>query len=83
MNTTNTAVKFTDNVDSEIIDDAGLIDCINKLNSLRESGSETISTSEKIKLKQEEEDTLTKIHRIGAEMRWFSQWLTAKMKSAA
>lgn len=68
--------------DPEIIDDFGLIQCINRLNALREKDGE-IGSDVKEVLVEQERDVLTKINRISAEMRWFSQWLTVKAKSAA
>lgn len=62
---------------SEIIDDVGLIQCIQRLNVLRETGVEqnmqTISG----------EEALGDIDRISAEMKWFSQWLAVKMRNVA
>ena len=68
---------FEVNPNSEIIDDAGLIQCINRLNALKDSGINQGNSSHK------ESDVLNDINRINAEMRWFSQWLTAKVRSAA
>ena len=82
MKNTQKRKLFESNENSEIIDDAGLIQCINRLNSLRDGGCELTSSSNNT-LVQQERDILTDINRISAEMRWFSQWLTAKVKSAA
>ena len=67
--------KSNIDINDEIIDDTALIDCINQLNSLKardEQGSLHI-----------EQDILSNINRISAEMSWFSQWLTVKSNSAA
>lgn len=70
---------FENNPNSEIIDDVGLIQCINRLNTLRDKGMD-----QEVSLKKEKEsDVLNDINRLSAEMRWFSQWLTAKVRSAA
>jgi len=82
MKNTQKRKLFESNENSEIIDDAGLIQCINRLNSLKEGGCELDSDLNKTPV-QQERDILTDIHRISAEMRWFSQWLTAKVSSAA
>jgi len=73
---------FEANDNSEIIDDAGLIQCINRLNKLRESRAEFDSSLNEAFVEQKQ-DVLTDVNRITAEMRWFSQWLTAKVNSAA
>jgi len=68
---------FENNANSEIIDDIGLIQCINRLNALREAGVEASGSL------SSEDDVLKDINRISSEMRWFSQWLTIKARSAA
>lgn len=60
--------KQTEN--DEIIIDSAIIDCMNKLSELRENESN--------KNAHEELEVLSEISRISAEMRWFSQCLTAK-----
>jgi len=66
----------------EIVVDAGLIDCINMLNQLRDT-QKLGGVSNSIKIEKKEKDVLVQIQQISAEMRWFSQWLTAKVRSAA
>ena len=73
---------FEANENPEIIDDVGLIQCINRLNALRETGAEFDSSLNEAFVEQKQ-DVLTDVNRISAEMRWFSQWLTAKVNSAA
>ena len=63
------------NDNNEIIYDTALIDCINELNALRENENNANSRTEN--------DILSSINQISAEMRWFSQWLTVKSNSAA
>ena len=86
--------ELNSDVSSEIIDDSGLIDCINALNFLRDSaqfvGLSHSSISQQIeqRLSQEvkqrkEREILSKIQRISSEMTWFSQWLTVKSNTAA
>jgi len=70
------------NDNSEIIDDAGLIQCINRLNKLKDTGAKFESNLDEAFVEQKQ-DVLTDVNRISAEMRWFSQWLTAKVNSAA
>lgn len=82
MKNTQKPKLFEANANSEIIDDAGLIQCINRLNSLKETGSEVVALSNDTSVAQPK-DVPTDINRIRAEMRWFSQWLTAKVNSAA
>ncbi len=61
------AEKLTEN--DEIIIDTAIIDCMNKLSELREADSAD---------QYAKAEVLGEIHRISAEMRWFSQCLTAK-----
>ena len=73
---------YEKNESSEIIDDIGLIQCINRLNTMKETGKESDASLNETLAKQER-GIVADINRINAEMRWFSQWLTAKVKSAA
>ena len=65
------------NPNPEIIDDAGLIQCINRLNAIKETGVDDNMSPDL------ESDILKDINRISSEMRWFSQWLTIKTRTAA
>ncbi len=63
LNLLNMTNKATSNDHNQIIDDSALIECVNKLNSLREFSNQSI----------QEQQTISKINQINAEMHWFSQ----------
>ena len=74
--------KLSQEPSVEILDDTALLDCINQLNELREQ-QKNADAHAVLNSTIHGQEMLVKIEQVSAEMRWFSQWMTVKSRSAA